>query len=168
MPFTPFHFGPGLLFKAIAPARFSFSTYAAAQVVIDLESGYYLLTQQSPVHRTLHTFVVGGLAGAATGVVLGGIGRKFLPQIARSARPVVAAELAATGALVGGLVGGLTHALLDGMMHYDMHPFWPLTAANPLLGLLSLRALHLLCLVTGAAGILLLGRPRNWRRSEAQ
>ena len=165
MPFTPFHFGPGLLLKAVAPARFSFSSYAAAQVVIDLESGYYLLTQQSPVHRALHTFLAGGLAGATVGVVGGWIGRRLLPRLAREDRPLLAAELAGTSTLIGGLSGGLTHALLDGMMHYDMHPFWPLTAANPLLGLLSLDALHLLCVVTGAVGLLLLSRPLVWRRS---
>lgn len=165
MPFTPFHFGPGLLFKALAPTRFSFASYAAAQVVIDVESGYYLLTQQSPVHRSLHTFVIGGLAGAAVGVVGGWIGRRILPRVAQDQRAAVAAELAGTSTLLGGVSGGLTHALLDGTMHYDMHPFRPLTAANPLLGLLSLDALHLLCVLTGAVGILLLCRPRIWRRS---
>jgi len=165
MPFTPFHFGPGLLFKALAPTRFSLTGYAAAQVVIDVESGYYLLTQQSPVHRTLHTFVIGGAAGAALGLVGGSLGRRMFPRLARHDRPIVTAELNGTSAVIGGLTGGLTHALLDGMMHLDMHPFWPFTAENPLLGMLSLQALHLFCVVAGAAGLLLLARPRIWRAS---
>ncbi len=163
MPFTPFHFGPGLLFKAVAPTRFSFTSYAVTQMVIDLESGYYLLTQQSPVHRTLHTFVMGSLAGAAVGLAVGVIGRSVLRRTARPPRPIVAAELTRSGALAGGVTGGLTHALLDGMMHQDIHPFWPITPVNPLLGVLSLEALHLLCVVTGVLGILLLCRPRVWQ-----
>jgi hypothetical protein len=163
VPFTPFHFGPGLLLKAAAPARFSLTSYAAAQVVIDLESGYYLLTQQAPVHRTLHTFLVGGAAGAVVGATVGLVGRSLLRRLARSPRPLVAAELAGSSTLLGGLAGGLAHALLDGMMHYDMHPFWPLSSANPLLGLLSLKALHLFCVVTAVLGLLLLSQPRLWR-----
>jgi membrane-bound metal-dependent hydrolase YbcI (DUF457 family) len=151
VPFTPFHFGPGLLLKAAAPARFSLTSYAAAQVVIDLESGYYLLTQQAPVHRTLHTFLVGGAAGAVVGATVGLVGRSLLRRLARSPRPLVAAELAGSS------------TLLDGMMHYDMHPFWPLSSANPLLGLLSLKALHLFCVVTAVLGLLLLSQPRLWR-----
>jgi len=167
VPFTPFHFGPGLLLKAVAPGRFSFTAYAAAQVVIDVESGYYLLTQQAPVHRSLHTFVLGGLAGTCTGVVLGWVGRRLLPRAARDPRPLVAAELSARGALLGGLGGGLAHALLDGMMHFDMRPFAPFTQSNPLLGLLTLQGLHLLCLLSGVAGLLLLVRPSLWRRPDA-
>jgi hypothetical protein len=167
VPFTPFHFGPGLLLKAVAPGRVSFTAYAAAQVVIDVESGYYLLTQQSPVHRGLHTFALGGLAGALSGALAGWVGRRLLPRIARDPRPLVAAELSARGALAGGLAGGLAHALLDGMMHFDMHPFAPFTQSNPLLGLLTLGGLHLLCLISGAVGLLLLVRPTLWRRRDA-
>jgi hypothetical protein len=40
-----------------------------------------------------------------------------------------------------------------GIMHYDMAPFAPFTQANPLLGAISLGALHLSC---SAADILAL------------
>ena len=63
MPATPFHFGPGLLVKAAAPRQFSMAAYSLAQVVIDIESGYYLLQHASPVHRQAHTFALGGLIG---------------------------------------------------------------------------------------------------------
>jgi len=42
MPFTPFHFGPAAALKAAAPAHFSFMVFCYAQVVTDLESGFYL------------------------------------------------------------------------------------------------------------------------------
>ncbi len=75
MPFTPFHLGPGLLIKAAAPTRFSFAAYTATQVAIDLESGYFLFSGQTPVHRTAHTFLVGGAVRVVIGVgcsVIGG------------------------------------------------------------------------------------------------
>ena len=59
MPATPFHFGPGLLIKAVAPHQFSVAAYSVAQVVIDLESGYHLLRGDYPVHRQAHTFFLG-------------------------------------------------------------------------------------------------------------
>ena len=55
MPATPFHFGPGLLVKAAAPRQFSMAAYSLAQVVIDIESGYYMLREATPVHRQAHT-----------------------------------------------------------------------------------------------------------------
>ena len=59
MPATPFHLGPGLLIKAAAPRQFSMAAYSLAQVVIDVESGYYLLRGEYPVHRQAqHSFWV--------------------------------------------------------------------------------------------------------------
>ena len=133
MPFTPYHLGPGLLLKAASPRHFSFLAYAASQVVIDVESGYHLLSGNFPVHRGLHTFVLGGLAGALTGAVIGVIG----PRIVRAG---FAREVSLRPAMAGGIAGGLLHALLDGIMHADIRPFRPLLSGNPLLGLLARRA----------------------------
>jgi len=43
MPFTPFHFGPGLAVKSLAGNYFSFLLFAFTQVVIDLESEFFSL-----------------------------------------------------------------------------------------------------------------------------
>ncbi len=37
MPMTPFHVGPGLVFKAVAPRHFSLAVFVGVNVVIDLE-----------------------------------------------------------------------------------------------------------------------------------
>ncbi len=68
MPFTPFHFGPGLLAKSVLPRHYSWTAFVVSQVVIDCETLYYLVQRAYPVHRTLHTFLGGTLAGLATGV----------------------------------------------------------------------------------------------------
>jgi hypothetical protein len=159
MPFTPFHFGPGLLLKGLARSRFSFVGYAASQVVIDVESGYFLATGQWPVHRTLHTFLVGSLAGAATGLVVATVGRQ-LRWCTGGWPPAGRAELQTTSAVIGGTVGGIAHSLLDGLMHPDIRPFLPFTGSNPLLGQVALSTLYWGCVLTGVVGLVLLWRPR--------
>ena len=44
----------------------------------------------------------------------------------------------------------------DAVIHGDMQPFWPLTSSNLLLGLIGVGALHIVCLVLGFFGIVLL------------
>jgi len=165
MPATPFHFGPGLLIKAVAPRQFSMAAYSVAQVVIDIESGYYLLQGAYPVHRQAHTFLMGGLIGLACGLIVSRVGvwwarpRDLIPD-------ALAAEYRLPIAVVSGIFGGMFHSLLDGIMHGDMRPFRPFTDANPLYGLVSVRVLYLFCIVTGLVGAALLlaweRRPRRF------
>lgn len=55
MPITPFHFGPGALIKAIAPRYFSWTIFALANVLIDLEPVVLFLLIGDPAHPWLHT-----------------------------------------------------------------------------------------------------------------
>ncbi|MFL5488123.1 MAG: hypothetical protein ACJ8AJ_06520 [Gemmatimonadaceae bacterium] len=164
MPATPFHFGPGLLIKAAAPRQFSMAAYSVAQIVIDIESGYYLLRGGSPVHRQAHTFLLGGLIGLFCGLVVSRVGawlarpRDIIPE-------AVAAEYRLPIAAASGAFGGVFHSVLDGIMHADMRPFRPFTDANPLYDLVSVRVLYLFCIVTGFVGAaLLLAWERRARR----
>ena len=61
MPITPFHFGPGAALHAISPRHVSFLAFCAANVLTDLESLYFLVTGQFPLHRFLHS--TSGLTG---------------------------------------------------------------------------------------------------------
>lgn len=164
MPFTPFHFGPGLFLKAAGPRRFSFLAFATTQVAIDLESWYYLTRDDWPVHRDLHTFVLGAALGTGVGMLIWTLAsivhrartrwRRILPT--DDALPLVQSEVTLSGALAGGILGGLTHSLLDGIMHADIKPLRPFSSANPLLGMVDLSVLHMGCLLLGVLGILLL------------
>jgi hypothetical protein len=165
MPITPFHLGPALLGKSLAGRWFSLTAFAASQVVIDLESLYWLARDQWPVHRVLHTFV----GGALVGVLVAPVVCWLLPRVARpagrllptvaawlrgSAPPeALAAESRAGPALAGGLLGGLSHSLLDGIMHLDIQPLRPFGASNPFQGALDLPALHLACTLAGLLGL---------------
>lgn len=164
MPATPFHFGPGLLIKAAAPHQFSMAAYSLAQVVIDVESGYYLLKGAYPVHRGAHTVFLGGLIGLLCGLIVSKVGewvarpRDVIPE-------ALGAEYRLPIAVLSGIFGGVFHSVLDGVMHLDMRPFRPFTDANPLYELVSVRVLYLFCIVTGFVGAaLLLARQRRPRR----
>ena len=166
MPFTPFHLGPGLLLKGSAPRRFSWAAFAAAQVLIDCETLYYILNRQYPLHRELHTFVGATSAGLATALILLGA-RRLAPGLAgrfEAAPPFLRSEAATTGIVAGGLVGGATHPFLDGLMHGDIRPFAPWTDANPLLGTVGLGALHLGCLAAALIGAALIWTRRRRER----
>ncbi len=165
MPATPFHLGPGLLVKAAAPRRFSMAAYTLAQVVIDLESGYYLLRGEYPVHRQAHTFLLGGLIGLLCGLIVSRVGERWARP--RDVVPeALAAEYRLPLAVASGIFGGVFHSVLDGIMHPDIRPFRPFTDANPLFGLVSLQVLYLFCVITGLVGAALLlaweRRPRRF------
>lgn len=156
VPITPFHFGPGLLLKAVAPRRVSFTAFAAANVAIDVESVVNLLAGRMPVHALLHTVPAAFAVGLAAGLGVAGIGRLM------RRRP--ASEVGLRSALLGGALGGLSHPLLDGVMHHDIRPFLPFSAENPLLGTLDLGLLHILCVAAAVLGALGLGWRHERRR----
>jgi membrane-bound metal-dependent hydrolase YbcI (DUF457 family) len=77
----------------------------------------------------------------------------------------LAAEFRLPIAVVSGVFGGVFHSVLDGIMYADIRPFRPLTDANPLYELVSIRVLYLFCIITGLVGAaLLLARERQKRR----
>ncbi|HEY4178241.1 MAG TPA: DUF4184 family protein [Kofleriaceae bacterium] len=167
MPFTPVHFLPGLLLKGAAPRRVSWAAFVASNVVIDLESFYYLVRDEWPVHRQIHTFVGATIAGIVTiGLCLAlraliiriGAVRAWLD----TRGPFMRAEVSTPGVIVGAMLGALTHPLLDGLMHQDIEPLQPWTPYNPLRGLISVGALHCACLIAGLIGaVLVVARSRR-------
>lgn len=143
MPFTPFHVGPGAALHALAPRRLSFLAFCAANVLIDVEPLYYMLTHQHPLHRFFHTFAGALLVASAT------VG---LFMLLRRAAPRDWTLPTLSAVVVGALAGTLSHVLLDSIMHTDMAPFAPFSDLNPLLRIVSLDTLHLACVAAGLAG----------------
>jgi len=66
MSFTPFHPGPGALVHVMAPRRVSFLAFCGANVLMDTEPLYFMLSGQEPLHRFFHTYVGATLIMAAT------------------------------------------------------------------------------------------------------
>ena len=48
--------------------------------------------------------------------------------------------------------GSFTHVLLDSIMHADIEPWSPFSPVNELLGIVSVEALHKMCVYSGLAG----------------
>jgi hypothetical protein len=145
--------------KSLIARHFSWLAFVASQVIIDLETLYYLLARAYPLHRFFHTFLGATLAGAATGFVM--IGPKVLIEknspwfrawIA-GLPPSLRTEFTNAGVLLGALIGGVSHPVLDGIMHRDIHPFAPWTGENPLLQIIGVGTLHLACLLFGLLGL---------------
>ena len=164
MPFTPFHFGPALLIKCMARRRFSFRTFAATQVAIDIETLFWLLRGEWPVHRLAHTFLGSAIVGLVVAVTMFAIIRPIIQRLWGHDH-VLAAEVRASPAFAGGLVGGLSHPLLDGIMHADIMPFRPFTFDNPLLHVLDVGLLHVACFASGVLGMVLLIASQVWKRA---
>ena len=160
MPVTPFHFGPGLALKRAAAPVFSWTAFAGATVMIDCESLYYLIRQEYPVHRFLHSLIGAALVGLIAALACRAFVHVLSVQAPRSrgpggtARSEVRGERAGLGILLGGLSGGLSHPLLDGIMHPDVRPFRPWSDRNPFLGLVSETTLHLACVVAALVGVI--------------
>ncbi len=148
MPFTPFHFGPGLLLKSAAPRRISLAAFAATQVAVDLEPLYFLLRGEYAAHRVLHTVWGGGAVGLAVGLALWIVARSR----AEGFPPAARVEVGRAPAVLGGLLGGVSHALLDGLTHPDAYALRPLAETQWMLDPGGVVALHVGCILAGVLG----------------
>ena len=156
MPFTPLHFGVGLLAKGIAPKRVSLTAFVASQILIDCEPAFYLMKGDWPIHRWFHTFAVGVPVALAAGALVFLAGDHLTVAWRRWRATPGPPEVALGACLVGAALGGVTHPILDGMMHWDVRPLRPFSMANPFEHLLSVPALYWLCVAAGVVGVLLL------------
>jgi hypothetical protein len=160
MPFTPFHFGPGAALKAVAPIHFSLSVFCYSQIVTDIESAFYLLRGEYPVHRLYHTYVGATLVGvfcAVTGRPLCQLALRAWRRWAPSGLTNVLGNSPAitwNSAFLSAFIGTYSHVAFDSIMHRDVRPLSPFSTANPMLHLVSLPMLHLLCLGLGGVGVL--------------
>ncbi len=157
MPFTPFHMGAAVLLKPLAPTRFSVLVFGVSQVAIDLEPLVRILRRDEVLHGWTHTL----LGALALGAVAAGVAHApvnwWIALLRRREAPATfTAPLGWRVAFASAWIGTGTHLLFDGIMHADMMPFAPLTAANPLLGAIGMGSLHLGLLAAGLLGLILL------------
>lgn len=148
MPFTPIHMGPGILLKAILQGSFSLMVFGWAQIIMDIQPLIVLLSGDGHLHGFTHTFIGATLIGAFSAIT-----GKFAAEF--GLRTIGAAGFLPVGWLVtigSAFIGTYSHVLLDSLMHSDLQPFVPFSAANPFLHLVSIEALHKFCLYSGLVG----------------
>jgi membrane-bound metal-dependent hydrolase YbcI (DUF457 family) len=152
MPVTPFHFAPGALLAQATRSRVSFLSFCAANVLIDVESLYNMVTRQPRIHTFLHTYVGATLAAVAI-VALFFPARWLAVKLPQG--PLLSWRRLPVSAVVwGALLGAWSHVLLDSVMHADIRPLAPFTQTNALHLVISLRSLHEICIATGVLGFI--------------
>ena len=159
MPFTPLHMGPGLLIKACLQGAFSLMVFGWSQILIDLQPLFVMLTGHGELHGISHTWLGAtaiALVAAPSGKLLGEYG---LCLLGLDTHIPIAWRVATASALIG----TWSHVLIDGIMHADVHPFYPWSGMRLLYAAIGVDTLHILCLASallGAAGYLLVRRLR--------
>lgn len=150
MPFTPFHMGPGILFKGLLQGSFSLMVFGWTQIVMDIQPLIVLMTGEGHLHGFSHTYV-----GATLLALVSALTGKYLSQIGLwvlRSEPTPYNQIAWWVVVTSAFIGSFSHVLLDSIMHADVQPFYPFDLGNPFLSALSMSALHKLCLYTGLVG----------------
>ena len=150
MPFTPIHMGPGILIKAILQGSFSLMVFGWTQIVMDIQPLIVILTNEGHLHGFTHTYVGGTLIAifsALSGKYLSELGLKLI-GVAEG----ISIKITWWVSFSSAFIGSITHVLFDSIMHGDVEPFYPFTLNNEFYGLISISALHKLCLYSGLVG----------------
>ena len=140
--------GPGLLIKSLLQGSFSLMVFGWTQIVMDIQPLLVLITGEGRLHGFSHTFV--GASGLAAVAALSG---KYLSEfgfmlLRMNHDPAI--RIRWWVAFLSAFLGSYSHVLIDGVMHGDMHPFWPFNESNPMLGWVAVDTLHRMCLYSGA------------------
>ena len=160
MPFTPLHMGPGLAIKALVGRRFSVLAFGIAQVAMDIEPLVGLIRDADVLHGPTHTYVAALVIAVAVILLAPPVSRPILSRWNRELsmhRLSWLVELESTSlvpVVVGALAGTISHVMLDSIMHSDISPLMPWSESNALFGLISIEALHQVCIVAGVCGVL--------------
>lgn len=153
MPFTPLHMGPGILLKALLQGCFSLMVFGWAQIVMDLQPLYVMLsdTRRFELHGFSHTYL-----GATLLAVLSALSGKYLSEfglrllrISTIAQPI---KIVWSIAFFSAFLGTYSHVVLDSIMHSDIQPYYPFAAGNHLFGMIDVGQLHEFCIYSGIVG----------------
>ena len=153
MPFTPFHMGPGIVVKALLQSSFSLMVFGWAQIVMDIQPLIVMISGEGHLHGFSHTYI-----GAFLLAIFSAISGKYLSEIGLfflGLNPNWQVKIAWWVCFLSSFKGTFSHVLLDSIMHSDVEPFFPLTKENIFVGLISIQALHKVCLYSSLVGAVL-------------
>ncbi|SDK32182.1 hypothetical protein SAMN05192566_0880 [Methylophilus rhizosphaerae] len=154
MPITPFHFGPGAAIHAIAPKRVSFLAFCSANVLIDIEPLYYMVTGQYPLHRFFHTYIGATIVMVVTTLIF--FGALNLASKIKLPNLFQWQNLSSLSIWLGAGMGSYSHIVFDSVMHADIAPLSPFSNANSLYRFFSLGELHLFCILAAIFGVVVI------------
>ena len=154
MPFTPFHMGPGIFIKALLQGSFSLMVFGWAQIVMDIQPLFVLITGEGHLHGFSHTYFGATLLAvfsALSGKYLSEIGLKII-GVSNNSNPV---KIVWRVAFVSAFIGTYSHVALDSIMHSDVQPYYPFSLENEVLGLITVPQLHQLCIYSALVGAII-------------
>jgi membrane-bound metal-dependent hydrolase YbcI (DUF457 family) len=129
MPFTPFHWGPGLLFGLLLFSYLDLPTFLVASVIVDIEPLLVLtLNLPYPLHGYLHTFLGGTIVAFLLALAMSKI-RWILSPLMSFFRLERRASFKSI--VLASLFGIYLHIILDSPLYSDIRPFYPVES-NPL------------------------------------
>ncbi|MHA1390557.1 MAG: hypothetical protein ACTSR9_19245, partial [Candidatus Thorarchaeota archaeon] len=146
MPFTPYHFGPGLLLGVALFPFIDISTVMVASVILDIEPILVLmLNLPLPLHGFLHSYLgATAIAFILTFALYPMIG--FLNKIV--ALFGLHQESSLRHILPASLIGTYAHVFLDSFIYLEMNPFFPLIG-NPFIGVIPAIFVYSSCIYLG-------------------
>ncbi len=153
MPFTPIHMGPGILVKALLQSSFSLLVFGWTQIVMDVQPLVVMLTGEGHLHGFTHTYIGAillAIFSALTGKYLSEVGLRIL-GLAEDGPITILWWVS----FLSAFIGSFSHVFLDSIMHTDVEPFYPLTLTNRFHGLVTIPALHKICMYSGLAGAII-------------
>ena len=154
--------GPGVAIKAVAGRYFSLMVFGFSQVAMDVEPLVRIIRGDAVLHGFTHTYLGATLIGLVSAVV----GRPICQLVMNYWTPDPYSPfmnwlrgpklISWPAAIADAFVGTYSHVFLDSIMHSDMQPLAPLSEVNGLLEVISVGGLHLLCVLCGLLGALLM------------
>jgi len=163
MPFTPLHWGPGLLIGLLAFPWLDLPCLLIASVIVDVEP-LVLMMQGAPVlHAFFHTHLGATIAGLALSPIVY-VSKGLLQALLRFFG--LEQSTSSLKIVVTSLIGTNFHVFLDSFLYPEMHPLFPLVG-NPFYGMLTSSQIYLFCIVGFAAAVPLY-LFRMWRARSGQ
>ena len=121
-----------------------------AQIVMDIQPLIVLITGEGHLHGFSHTYV-----GATLLAIFSALSGKYLSEFGLFVLGLNRqwqVKIAWWVSFLSAFIGTFSHVFLDSIMHSDVQPFFPFTTSNSFLGLISVQALHKVCLYSGFVG----------------
>lgn len=150
MPFTPFHMGPGILIKSILQGSFSLMVFGWTQIVMDIQPLIVMIYGNGHIHGFTHTYI-----GASLIAIFSALSGKYLAEFGLR---VLKIPLPNSGKILwwvcflSAFIGSFSHVMLDSVMHSDVEPYYPFNRPNTMFHIISVLALHKICLYSGLLG----------------
>ena len=150
MPITPYHFGPSAFIGLVLKKWIDLPVFVLANVVVDLEVLVNnFLKLGWPVHRYVHTLLIGTIAGAVWGLAAYPLKDifKWAMNLAQLTYQPNMLKM-----IISGILGIWLHNIIDSVYHTDVRLFWP-NESKPLWNLVSHNQLKYICIAFWIAAI---------------